>query len=68
MTISRSVPVRLAAFAVAALLALAGGAAIGAAVGPIDEPGPTHAPTHPPNSTTTSVHGGHAGMSVGIPR
>ena len=67
MRITRNVPVRLAAFAVAALLALAGGAAIGAAVGPIDEPGPTHAPTTP-QPTTTSVHGGHAGMSVGIPR
>jgi hypothetical protein len=68
MRITRNVPVRLTAFAVAALLALAGGAALGAAVGPIDEPGPTHAPTHAPNPTTTSVHGGHAGMSVGIPR
>ncbi len=64
MHITRNVPIRLAAFAVAALLALAGGAALGAAVGPIDEPAPTHAPT----TTTTSVHGGHAGMSVGAPR
>ncbi len=64
MRITRNVPIRLAAFAVAALLALAGGAALGAAVGPIDEPAPTHAPT----TTTTSVHGGHAGMSVGTPR
>ena len=53
---------RLAAFGVAALLALGGGAAIGAAVGPIDPPDP--APHHPPattprpTATTTHDHGG----------
>ena len=56
-------PARLAAFAVAALLALAGGAALGAAVGPVDDPAP--APTHVP---TTPDSGGHAGMSIGGPR
>ena len=54
-----SAPARLAAFAVAALLALAGGAAIGAAVGPVDDPGPVHTPS------TTTAHTGtsHTGMA-----
>jgi hypothetical protein len=60
-----SAPARLAAFAVAALLALAGGAALGAAVGPVDDPTPTPAPTHVPSAPGS---GGHAGMSIGGPR
>jgi hypothetical protein len=55
-----SAPARLATFAVAALLALAGGAAIGAAVGPVDDPAPAHTPT----TTTTSDPGmAHTGMA-----
>jgi hypothetical protein len=60
---------RLTAFAVAALLAFGGGAAIGAAVGPIDspDPAPRHAPAHPTTrstpSTTVPLHGDHPGTS-----
>jgi len=53
---------RLAAFAVAALLALGGGWALGAAVGPIDDPDP--APRHAPTHSTPSTPGGAGhGMS-----
>ena len=48
-----SAPARLAAFAVAALLALGGGAAIDVAVGPVDEPAPAPTPT-----PTRAPHGG----------
>lgn len=49
---------RLAAFGVAALVALAGGVAIGAAVGPVDppDPAPRHAPAPDPSTT---FHGSH---------
>ena len=57
-----SAPARLAAFAVAALLALAGGAAIGAAVGPVDDPAPAHTPTTTPAPPGTT----HAGMARAV--
>lgn len=69
-----SAATRLAAFGVAAALALTGGAALGAAVGPIDpaDPPPRHspapghsaptparsAPTH--SAPTTTPHDAHA--------
>lgn len=52
---------RLAAFGVAAALALAGGAALGAAVGPIDpaDPPPRHAPARDHTPPTTGTHDAH---------
>lgn len=67
-------PARLAAFALAGVVALGGGYAVGVAAGPIDDPAPaehnTHDGTEPVTPPSTVLHDdGHGadGMRGGEP-